>query len=77
MSRQHRLTFLVRRTPNHAVQVDCTVDNGLILKRVKPHSGPEPDVSGLIGEFYTRRSALRHDLIERMRAVAPPLRGAA
>jgi hypothetical protein len=70
-----RLTFLVRRTPTHAVVAhvlprETPQGVRLELRRVTPDSGPLPDVSDLIGQRFVTRTDLRAEIKARMAVAA-------
>jgi hypothetical protein len=77
-----RLTFLVRRSPSHAVVVHVSIRDTpegqrMFLLRLSQDAGPVPDVSDLIGVPFATRSDLRTAIKARMRALDPtPVSGA-
>jgi hypothetical protein len=70
-----RFTFLVRRTPSHAVVAhvlprETPQGVRLELRRVTPDAGPLPDVSDLIGQRFVTRADLRAEIKARMAVAA-------
>lgn len=70
------LTFLVRRTPNHACVaqvkiIDTEAGPRMVLNRLGADSGPVPDVSDITGLEWETRAALRNEIKTRMRTIGP------
>jgi hypothetical protein len=70
-----RLTFLVRRTPTHAVVAhvlprETPQGVRLEIRRITPDAGPLPDVSDLIGQRFVTRTDLRAEIKARMAVAA-------
>jgi hypothetical protein len=69
---KRKINFLVRRTPNHAVMVNCTIkeEREIIFNHLKPVLGTVPDYSDLQGKIWPKtRTELRHEIMARLRAV--------
>lgn len=76
------ITFLIRRTQNHAVVahvklIDTDDGERTVLMRLSQECGPVPDVSDLIGVEFEREARLQKEIKTRMRAIGkPPASGA-
>lgn len=67
-SKQKMMVFLARRTPSHAVEITAYNENSLLkVRRLRAVQGALPNCSDLLGTEWPSRSALKEEVLKRMR----------